>query len=130
MRMGVAMLLPMMMGVPACQTAREVVLPNGAVYRDAGHLAGDTTVYMDRDGTVILRNKMAKSWQDFLQAAGLAYGANRGAAVDIARSANRTAQAMATTKAATEKAAIDAGTEALRIEAGTEALRILNPVVP
>jgi len=116
----------------ACQTSRQVTLPNGATYSDNGHLAGDTIVYMDPDGTVILRNKMNKPFQDFLQAAGLAYVANRGAAVDIARSANRTATALATTKAGVAEKAIDADVQKLGIStaADVEKLRITTPILP
>ena len=125
----VALLLPLL---ASCQTPREVVMPNGAIYRDGGHLAGDTLVYMEPDGTVILRNKMAKSWQDTLQAAVAMYAAGRAAKVDIARSGERTEASLANTAARTEQAKLDAATEALRIQARTKALklRILAPVVP
>ncbi len=119
------MLLLSLVMVCSCQTAREVTLPNGATYRDSGHLAGDTIVYMDPDGTVILRNKMNKPWQDFLQAAGLAYAANRGAAVDIARSANRTATTIAAGRQATAVRAIEAKET---VELGAQATeRFLHP---
>jgi Zn-dependent alcohol dehydrogenase len=87
---------------------------------------------IEPDGTTILRNKMNKPWQDFLQAAGLAYGANRAAAVDIARSANNTAESLGAQKAATANNAINAEVEKLGIStaAEVEKLRIVTPVNP
>ena len=87
---------------------------------------------MEPDGTVILRNKMNKPWQDFLQAAGLAYVANRGAAVDIARSANRTATALGAQKERVATEAIGAEVQKLGIStaADIEKLRIVTPVTP
>jgi hypothetical protein len=120
-------ILPMLLA--SCQTSRHLTLPNGTTYTDNGHLAGDTLVMIEPDGTTILRNK---SWQDFLQAAGLAYAANRGAAVDIARSANSTARSLGAQKAATANNAINAEVQKLGIEtaAEIEKLRIVTPINP
>ena len=125
-------LLLLSMSICSCQMSREVVLPNGMVYRDLGHLGGDSLAMFEPDGTVILRSKQSKSFQDFLQAAGLAYVANRGAAVDIARSANRTATALATTKAGVAEKALDTEVQKLGIStaAEIEKLRIVTPVTP
>jgi len=121
--------LLIILAMPACQTARQVTLPNGATYADNGHFAGDTLVMIEPDGTVILRNKMNKPFQDFLQAVGSMYGINRTAAVSMADIASDEAKRAASLKATTANNAINAEVEKLKIttDAGTEALRIVTP---
>ena len=122
------MMLPMMMlAAPACQTAREVTLPNGARYADGGHFAGDTTVMMEPDGTVILRNKMNAPWRDFLQAAAFVFGVDRAADVAIAQIAKQKATSLAAQRAATARAAQQASLEELRITTDLEKFRLLLP---
>ena len=122
-------MLPMMMA--SCQAPREMILANGTTYRDLGHLGGDTTAFFEGD-TAILRNKMSKSFQDAAQAAGLAYASGRAAKVDIARSANNTAESLGAQKAATANNAINAEVEKLGIStaAEVEKLRITTPILP
>lgn len=123
------MMLPMMMlAGPACQTAREVTLPNGARYADGGHFAGDTLVMMEPDGSVILRNKMNKPWADFLQAAAFMFGADKAAEVAVANIARKQATSLAAQRAATVEARSAAELESLRIATDLEKFRLLNPV--
>jgi hypothetical protein len=116
----------------ACQTSRQVTLPNGATYTDNGHLAGDTLVLMEPDGTVILRNKMNKPWQDFLQAIGTMYAAHGVASVSKAQVTSREAIRLGAQKERVATRAIDAGVEKLGIEtaADIEKLRIITPINP
>jgi len=104
-------------------------MANGTTYRDNGHFAGDTTVFIDPDGTVILRNRMNKPWQDFLQAAGSAYGAYSVASVSKATIAADKAVDLGAQRAAVSSQRIDASVEKLGIEtaADIEKLRIVTP---
>ena len=112
----------------SCQTAREVTLPNGARYADSGHFAGDTTVLMEPDGTVILRNKMNKPWADFLQAAVGIFTVDRFAKVAIADIAKDKATSLAAQRTAASKARSAAELQELKVLTDFEKFKILNPV--
>ena len=120
------LLLPLV--VCSCQTRREVTLPNGATYRDGGHFAGDTTVMMEPDGTVILRNKMNAPWRDFLQAATAIFFADRAAEVAVANIAKKQATSLAAQRAAAANARTAAELERLRLAQDFEKFKILNPI--
>jgi len=120
------LLLPLM--VCSCQTAREVTLPNGARYADNGHFAGDTTVMMEPDGTVILRNRMNAPWRDFLQAAAFVFGVHEMGNVATADIARRKSTSLAAQRAATARAANAAELERLRLIQDFEKFKLLNPV--
>ena len=113
----------------SCQTARQVTMPNGATYSDNGHLAGDTLVMMEPDGTVILRNKMNKPWQDFLQAAGAAFVSWNMARTSLAETASRTTIRTGTQAASVDRLRITSGAtvEQAKIAADLEKFRLLNP---
>jgi hypothetical protein len=124
--MKASLLLPLV--VCSCQTARTVTMPNGATYSDGGHFAGDTTVMMEPDGTVILRNKMNAPWRDFLQAAVAVFFADRAAEVAVAQIAKNRATSVAAQRAAAARAGTNLELEKLRIAADLEKFRILNPL--
>jgi len=111
----------------SCQMPRQVTMPNGATYSDNGHFAGDTTVLMEPDGSVILRNKMNAPWRDFLQAAASIFFFDRAAEVAIARVAKQQATSLAAQRAATTRAASAADLERLRITTDLEKFRLLLP---
>jgi hypothetical protein len=115
--------------LPSCQTKRELVTASGVTYRDDGHLAGDTLVMIEPDGTVILRNKMNKPWQDFLQTVAASIVSYNGASVSKANISSDEAKRLGSLKATTANNAINAEVEKLKIttDASTEALKILNP---
>ena len=119
------LLLPLV--VSACQMPRQLTLPNGATYSDNGHFAGDNTVAMFPDGTVILREKMNKPWADFLQAAAAIFFFDRAAEVAVARIAKQQATNLAAqrTAAATARGATEL--EKLRIATDLEKFRLLLP---
>jgi hypothetical protein len=119
------MLLPLIFC--SCQTPRQVTLPNGATYSDGGHFAGDTTVLMEPDGSVILRNKMNKPWADFLQAAAFVFGVDRAADVAIAQIAKNRATRLAAQRAATQRAADAADLARFRETLDFERFRLLLP---
>ena len=102
-------------------------MPNGATYRDGGHFAGDTTVLMEPDGSVILRNKMNAPWRDFLQAAVAIFWADRAAEVAVVREARKQASSLAAQRAATARAASAAELERLRLTQDFEKFRLLLP---
>jgi hypothetical protein len=119
------LLLPLV--VCSCQMPRTLTLPNGATYSDNGHLAGDTTVMMEPDGTVILRNRMNKPWTDMWQAAVAIFFADRAAEVAVANIAKKQATSLAAqrTAAATARGATEL--EKLRIATDLEKFRLLLP---
>jgi len=119
------LLLPLV--VCSCQTRREVTLPNGATYRDGGHFAGDTTVMMEPDGTVILRNKMNAPWRDFLQAATAIFFADRAAKVAVVREARKEATSLAAQRTAAANARTAAELERLQLTQDFEKFRLLLP---
>ena len=122
-------LLVLLLVLPSCQTQRELITATGVTYRDNGHFAGDTLVMIEPDGTVILRNKMNKPWQDFLQAASAAIVSHNAASVSKAEISKREAVRLSSHKTSVQNNSIDAGVEKLKIQtdADTEALKILNP---
>lgn len=127
MKLSALLLLPLV--VSSCQTAREVTMPNGASYKDGGHFAGDTTVMMEPDGSVILRNKMNKPWADTLQAASAMYAANQTATVWMAAIAKNRAANLAAARASSARAGTNLELEKLRLANDLEKFKILNPPV-
>ena len=120
-----SLLLPLL--AVSCQTARQVTLPNGASYSDNGHFAGDTTVLMEPDGSVILRNKMNKPWADFLQAVAAIFIGEQVADVAISQIAKTKAVSLASQRTAALKAQSAADLEKLRISTDLEKFRLLHP---
>lgn len=120
-------LLLILVMMPSCQLPRQVTMPNGATYSDRGHLAGDTTVLMEPDGTVILRNKMNKPFADFLQAAAAIFFFDRAAEVAIARLAKQQATSLAAQRAATAQARSAAELERLKLIQDFEKFRLTLP---
>jgi hypothetical protein len=102
-------------------------MPNGATYADNGHFAGDTTVMMLPDGTVILRNKMNAPWRDFLQAAAAMYGFHEAADVATAQIAKSQATRLAAQRTAAAKAAGATEIEKLRLAQEFEMFKLLHP---
>ena len=111
----------------SCQTGRVVTMPNGASYQDSGHFAGDTTVMMEPDGTVILRNKMNAPWRDFLQAAAAMFIGEQAADVAIAQIGKTKAVSLAAQRTAAAKAQSAAELEKLRLAQDFEKFKLLLP---
>lgn len=126
-RAKLAPVLLVCMAQPCCQMRREVVSASGVVYRDGGHLAGDTIVMIEPDGTVILRNKMNKPWADFLQAAVAIFSAHEAGDVATASIARRRARDASAASVARARGRDATDLEKLRIAADLEKFRILNP---
>ena len=118
-------LLPLLLA--GCQTSREVVLPSGARYSDNGHLAGNTTVVMKPDGTVVMHNKMNQPWQDLMQTIGAIAVSDAGASVGRSAVRSREVTRLGAQRAGIIRARDAAGLEELRIAADLEKFRILNP---
>jgi len=119
-------LLPVLM-LPACQTGRTLTLPSGASYADRGHLAGNTTVVITRDGTAILHNKMNQPFQDAMQLIGAALVAKSGENVAEAGIAASKATDIAATRAGVTKAGFKVDVEKLRLAKELEEFRLLHP---
>jgi len=103
-------------------------MPNGASYKDGGHFAGDTTVLMEPDGSVILRNKMNQPWRDFVQGVVAIFWADKAAEVAVANIAKKQATSVAAQRAAAARAGTNLELEKLRLANELEMFKILHPV--
>jgi len=95
---------------------------------DRGHLAGNTTVVITRDGTAILHNKMNQPFQDAMQLIGTALVAASAADVADGITAADKVTDLGAQRAGVSREGIKAGVEKARIAADLEKVRILTPV--
>lgn len=126
-------LLPVLVIVlTACQTGRTLTLANGTTYVDRGHLAGNNTILIKPDGTVILHEKMNEPWKDAMQVIGTALVASSAASVSKAEVAAAKATDLGAQKAAVQTAGIKAEVQKAKIAADVEKTLIKHPpeVIP
>lgn len=116
----------------ACQTRRELTLANGTHYVDSGHLAGNTTVAIKPDGTVVMHNKMNEPWKDLMQVVGTALATASLASVSKAEVEAAKITDLGAQKAGVQTAGIKAEVQQAKIAADVEKTLIKHPpeVIP
>ena len=111
-----------------CQTPREVITLNGTRYSDWGHLAGNNTVVIKPDGTVVLHEKMNQPWQDFMQLIAAAIAAWEAGDVGTAVVNADRAKKLAATRAGVDRIRAANELEKLRLAIDLEKFNRLNPL--